>query len=365
MPEPEYKSALPVGCMAPMNIEEAALALEARLANSSVDSFRPIPTGFPGLDRMLGGGLHAGDLHLLGGPQNIGKTSMVLQMATSIAEAGALALVVNYEHGVETLWERLLCQGAFREIGSEVVTADDLNRAYIATVNERGIGGRENGSQRPRYLDKVLGRVPAGVRAWSELSRTGQNIWLVTGHGLYTTIDALGHYLKFAFSSRQRVVLIVDYLQEVPVIFTERRLEPEERIERVLAGLKSLALRYTNEGSVLAVIAVAAADAEGLRKGRIHLENLWGNATIQYKPDVAWIGNRERASADGISMVRWAVEKNRRGPSELEFRHRYHGAAYSFEREGALVEEGESWQAERVPLSQPKPALERNASAGI
>jgi signal transduction histidine kinase len=187
----------------------------------------------------------------------------------------------------------------------------------------------------------------------------------VTGHGLYTTIDALGHYLEFAFSSHQRVVLIVDYLQEVPVISTERRLEPEERIEQVLAGLKSLALRYTNEGSVLAVIAVAAADAEGLRKGRIHLENLWGNATIQYKPDVAWIGNRERGSADGIPVVRWAVEKNRRGPSELEFRHRYHGAAYSFEREGAPVGREESWQAERVAPGQPRPALESDAPADI
>ncbi len=348
MPEPEHKSALPVGCMAPLNVEEAALALEERLATSGVDAFRPIPTGFIDLDGALGGGLHAGDLHLLGGPQNIGKTSMVLQMATSIAEDGALALIVNYEHSVETLWERLLCQRGFAGEMATSVTADALNEAYLSTIRARENGGLTGQTgEPPRYLDRVLGQVPAGMAAWQRVSRAGQDIWMVTGHGVYTTIDALEHYVDFAMTRNNRVVLIVDYLQEVPVISTERRLYPEERIERVLAGLKGLALRYTNEGAVLSVIAVAAADAEGLRKGRIHLENLWGNATVQYKPDVAWIGNRERAGRDGTSIVRWAVEKNRRGPSELEFRHPYYGAAYSFDREGQAVEPADSWQVER------------------
>jgi hypothetical protein len=333
--------------MAPLNIEEAALSLESRLGTSDAGWFQPIPTGFPDLDRLLGGGLHAGDLHLLGGPQNIGKTSMTLQMAAAIAGQGALALVINYEHSVDTLWERLLCQSAYAEDGEARLTADDLNDAYIAVVRARDGDGDPTGEAGLRNLDRVLGQVPSGLAAWSRLSATAQNIWLVSGHGLYTTVDAMAQYLDFAFTLFGRVVLIVDYVQEVPVISLERPLTAEERIERALAGLKGLGLQAAHDGKVLSVIAVAAADAEGLRKGRVHFENLWGNATIQYKPDVAWIGNRDGIAEDGVSWVRWAVEKNRRGPSDLEFRFRYHGAAYAFESEGVSVRGNESWQTER------------------
>ena len=350
MPEPRHKSSLPIGCMAPLNIEEAALKLEASLAVSDEAWFRPIPTGFVDFDRLMGGGLHSGDLHLLGGPQNIGKTSMTLQMATEVAAHGALALVINYEHSVDTLWERLLCQSAFADRGKALLTAELLNDAYIATVRERDSVPDDGEGMKLRYLDRVLGRVPAGLTAWSRLSLAGQNIWLVTGHGVYTTVDAIGHYVDFAFSLADRVVLIVDYVQEVPVISLERPLEANERIERALAGLKNLALNLKNEGRVLSVIAVAAADGEGLRRGRVHLENLWGNATIQYKPDVAWIGNRDESGPDGVPVIRWAVEKNRRGPSDLEFRYAYHGEAYAFELDGVPVPPNQSWQPERNAL---------------
>jgi hypothetical protein len=83
---------------------------------------------------------------------------------------------------------------------------------------------------------------------------------------------------------------------------------------------------------------------------RVHLENLWGNATIQYKPDVAWIGNRDSDIGDRTRSVRWAVEKNRRGPSDLEFRHAYYGAAYTFERVGEPILPERSWQSERTAL---------------
>ena len=74
MPDPERKSDLPVGCMSPLNLEETALKIEAMLAAGSEEIFTPIPTGFSHYDRLLGGGLHSGDLHIIGGVQNIGKT---------------------------------------------------------------------------------------------------------------------------------------------------------------------------------------------------------------------------------------------------------------------------------------------------
>jgi hypothetical protein len=142
-------------------------------------------------------------------------------------------------------------------------------------------------------------------------------------------------------------VLIIDYVQRVPIIDASRALETEERIERVLTGLKGLAMRTTSLGSVMSVVAVAAADDEGLRQGRVHFENLMGNATMQYEPDIALIGNRDGTDVDGVPLVRWALEKNRRGQSNIEFRHRYHGSALSFEKSGDIIGQDESWQSER------------------
>ena len=346
MPDPERKSDLPVGCMSPLNLEEAALKIEEMLAVGSEEIFTPIPTGFLHYDRLMGGGLHSGDLHIIGGVQNIGKTAKVLQMASNVAAQGVIALVVCYEHSVMTLWERLLCQSSFALGENGHVTADDLRAAYILSIRNRDAVDKLNGDKL-HMLDEVIRQVPNGLEAWNRLSEIAQNLWLVTGDGLFTTVDALEHYLHLAFRHRDRVVLFVDYLQQVPVLETERYLEADERIERALKGLKALALRNTNSGKVLPVVVVAAVDEEGLRRGRVHVENLWGNAVIQYEPDVVWIGNKDGRTSGGDLVIRWGVEKNRRGPSDLEFRHRYKGAAYSFDLVGEPVSEEDSWQAER------------------
>ena len=68
---------------------------------------------------------------------------------------------------------------------------------------------------------------------------------------------------------------------------------------------------------------------------------------MQYEPDLAIIGNRDGWDEGENPMVRWGMEKNRRGKSNLEFRHRYHGAAYWFEPEGEPVTGNQSWQVER------------------
>ncbi len=83
------------------------------------------------------------------------------------------------------------------------------------------------------------------------------------------------------------------------------------------------------------VLAVAAADAEGLRQQRVHVENLWGPPTVQYEPDVALVMNRDTLETeDGDRWVRLAIGKNRHGPSEVEFHHRLHGAYYCLSRKG-------------------------------
>ena len=45
-------------------------------------------TGFGGLDQLIGGGLRAGSLILLAGPQGLGKSTFALQLARNTARLG-------------------------------------------------------------------------------------------------------------------------------------------------------------------------------------------------------------------------------------------------------------------------------------
>ena len=354
MPETPRGFHLPPFVMPPEDLEEVALKIERNLEEGNKDAFWPIPTGFETVDGLTGGGLHSGDLNIVGGVQNIGKTALILQWANHIAGAGALAIVVCYEHSTVTLWERLICQSSFKNGTSAHITSDLLRDAYIETISERDRLKEQDGEHKLHMMDEVLARIPKGMEAWASLSARMRNIWLVTGDGVNTDLEALSKYIDLAVDhySNKRIVLFVDYVQRVPIIDPSRALEAEERIERVLAGLKGLAIRKASEGIVLSVVAVGAADGEGLRRGRVHLENLWGNAIMQYEPDLAIIANRDGWEKDGVEVVRWAVEKNRRGMSNLEYRHRYHGAAYWFEPRGMPVRKEVSWQAERDDIRQ-------------
>ena len=65
-----------------------------------------IPTGSAGLDRVLGGGLVPGSVILLAGEPGIGKSSLLLQVAASLAAAGRGCLVASGEESLEQVSER-------------------------------------------------------------------------------------------------------------------------------------------------------------------------------------------------------------------------------------------------------------------
>jgi DNA repair protein RadA/Sms len=66
-----------------------------------VDDTPRFPTGIGELDRVLGGGLVAGSLVLLGGDPGIGKSTLLLQALDGLARAGKRVLYVSGEESVQ------------------------------------------------------------------------------------------------------------------------------------------------------------------------------------------------------------------------------------------------------------------------
>src|SRR5256714_15693045 len=80
-----------------------------------VDQQRPgelpgdtVPTGFPSVDRILGGGLRRRDLVVLGGDVGSGKSALALGLALRVARQGVGVAVFSGEMDQERLMEPAL-----------------------------------------------------------------------------------------------------------------------------------------------------------------------------------------------------------------------------------------------------------------
>jgi DNA repair protein RadA/Sms len=91
-------------------------------------------TGVPELDRVLGGGLVAGSVTLLGGEPGIGKSTLMLQALGRMAAEGARCLLVSAEESVEQLRLRAGRLGTLAP--SLLVVAETSLPAILARVEE-------------------------------------------------------------------------------------------------------------------------------------------------------------------------------------------------------------------------------------
>lgn len=65
-----------------------------------------LPTGIPEVDHVLGGGIVPGNLMLLAGPCGVGRSTLALQIAASLARRGARAFVASGEENQDWIASR-------------------------------------------------------------------------------------------------------------------------------------------------------------------------------------------------------------------------------------------------------------------
>jgi replicative DNA helicase len=313
---------------------EALDAADEALVNGYQAAARVYSTGFPLLDTYLGGGLRSGELCLLGGPQGLGKTAFVLQVARYAALVDQAALVLSYEHDATTLLERLITIEAGDTVGVE---GAPLRRVRDAL---------EGAGPARATLEQRLVTTTGGGDAVSSLRAYGSRLLLHRSTGTSTGITQIREVVQAAMQrSGQAPLLIVDYLQKV---FVEGRRTDEERASEIVAGLKDIALEFD-----LPVLAVAAADREGLSAGRrLRVAHLRGSATLAYEPDVILIMNEKvdavarhhlmydtRAADRFRDFVVLTIEKNRSGLAKIDLQLRKRLEQSRFERDVQTVPE--------------------------
>lgn len=85
---------VPVSPRLPSRVQLGALR---PLSSFQGDESIPLPTGLREVDRVLGGGLIPGSVTLLSGEPGIGKSTLTLQIAMSVAATGAAVVLVTGE----------------------------------------------------------------------------------------------------------------------------------------------------------------------------------------------------------------------------------------------------------------------------
>jgi replicative DNA helicase len=305
-----------------------------RVRSGAHSSERVWPTGFDVLDANLSGGFRSGDLVLIGGPQGMGKTTWVLQVARNVARQGRPVLYFCYEHDQTTMLIRLVALEAGL-IGG--VDAPGINRIRSTFEAADGLG---------RSLSQRLADTAGGAEALEVVREYSDRLTIHRSSGTQTTLDEIKKTIAAVTEKHGRAPFVcIDYLQKVPMPGTAGE---EERITAVTEQVKDMTLDFD-----VPVLCVVASDKEGISSGkRMRVNHMRGSSALAYEADTVLMLNnkydvvaRHHLVYDTGNVERfrhWAVlsiEKNRSGLTgvDMEFPKRFEQSR--FETAGQLVRE--------------------------
>ena len=240
------------------------LAADGSVAGDSVG------TGFPSIDRWLGGGVRPGDLVVLGGDVGSGKSALALAIALRAAQAGTSTAFLTGEMTVERVMERALAlEGRAR--------VDDLRQGKLDELTRAGVGAA---AIRLRDRAPLIDVLPSGGLA-----------------SLQARVDGLAVQL-----------LVVDSLQSLA---GGSRTE-EEELAAAVRFLKSMAV----ERGVAVLVTAQLPAWERRPDPRPTLEDFGAMGAVKQQADVVMALYREEMYSPGYGVeggTELLVRKNRNG----------------------------------------------------
>lgn len=256
-----------------LTLEDEFLAYLGRRGGAAVMS-----TGIAGLDKALDGGLHAG-LTVLGAVSSMGKTSLMLQMADTLAAAGRNVLFIT----IEMSRMELIAKSAVRG------TKERARPLLDGKLPEEKVRGLISA-----YRQKTGGRV---------------ELWEPDAH---LTPAFLDEKVSAFCEQHESPVLFLDYLQLVAPV--RAGMTEKQTADAAVAMLKQLARRYE-----MPVIAASSLNREAYRPGSAEpgLSAFKESGSVEYSADLLLV-LKYRTDADkeiktGPRHLALTILKNRFG----------------------------------------------------
>ena len=340
-PKTQWRLDADTGSLVPRSALDVLVNLNDRITSGDLSDYQPIPLGFTPLDKTIGAGLRPGELFLIGGAQGTGKTTMALQMARNVASGGqANVLYICFEHEEHYLLNRLIAmESALAHLPHKTgaIKIQDVRREILGSWVAEGQGG--TGPQ--------LAANPRLRPSLDRIGRYGQNLFLMRGTQTASTVDNIRRLVQMHkdLSGGRQLLVFVDYLQKVPLI-PEPNTEAE-KVTVVVNGLKDIAL-----AEQVGMIAIVAADKEGLKAARLRNHHLRGSSAINYEADIIVILNEKYHIVAKVNIefnpyqaqrfrdwVVLSVEKNRGGQDNVDLEYEKHFEFSCFDPNGRTVQE--------------------------
>ena len=217
----------------------------AKLSEVSIEKEDRISTGIGELDRVLGGGIVAGSLTLVGGDPGIGKSTLLLQVCRNLAGDGREVLYVSGEESLKQIKLRANRIGTFSD--------------HLKLLCETDLESIEETIRRSKpevvIIDSIQTMFHGEISAApGSISQVGEatGLFLQLAKGLGVSIFIVGHVTKEGTVAGPRVL---EHMVDTVLYFEGDR----HASYRLLRGVKNR-FGSTNE------IGVFEMEAEGLRE---------------------------------------------------------------------------------------------------
>lgn len=277
-----------------------------------------IPTGLHTLDKITDGGIMSDKLHVIAGEPNLGKTSLITQMARIACDEGWL-------------------------VGIHVADVDDRAGIIQRFAQAHGIDRRAFQDRDRQAIDETE-RI---MRRWPNLHVIDEEQDELT---VEETCEAI---LARAASASRRAVLYVDSLQTVRMRWREEPRTDKDRVDKVVRTLR----RYTRKGlTIVATCEVPRAAYGGPKKRRRFdpgppaLAAFKASGNIEY---ALWTGLVMTRIKGDSEAVRVECPKNKQGREDVTFRLVRTESRVGYDDHGEMHEDtGEGGDGEGKPKAE-------------
>ena len=254
------------------------------LSQERGSEYQSLLSGFPLFDRAMGG-VHG--INVIGGAPKIGKSTFIVQIASTMAGGGIPVLYYDFENGRQKLYSRTLCR--------------------LAGLSTEGIRSEGQSGEERRRLQAAHKALEKMLFYWRVINDRRVTPELMRRH-----IDFIRHETRSTYT-----VVVIDSLHKLPFNnFSERRTG----IDAWLRQLESM--RDELQVSFL-VISELSRDDGGSYREEPHLGVFKGSGDIEYSADNAMVLYPEAGGQAGQEgdrapdAVLWLVASREHSPGRV------------------------------------------------
>lgn len=242
-----------------------------------------IPTGFPELDRTLGGGLFEG-LYFIGALSSLGKTTFTLQVADQVAKQGQDVLIISLEMARSELMAKSISR----------------TTALIDFRNAKTTRGITTAAYYKHYSDEERACINQAI---NEYATYAEHIFITESVG-NTTVDEVRRLIdNHVKITGNKPLVVIDYVQILRPL--DPRMSDKQAVDYNVMELKRISRDFK-----IPIIGISSLNRQSYKE-KISMTSFKESGAIEYSSDIL-IGLQLKGAGDPNFDVDEAKAKDER-----------------------------------------------------